>query len=309
MSRRLAVSAPAKLNLHLEVLGRRPDGYHEVRTLLVSIDLADDLEAEEAEHDLLELEVRPAGAAPADGSNLVVRAAAALRELTGTRRGARLVLVKRIPAGGGLGGGSADAAAAIVLLERLWELDLEPGDRLRIASSLGADVPFFLVAGLALGVGRGDEVVPLPDLPARRAVVLVPPVVVPTAEVYRKLGPEPGWRLPDQRVRAFVAGQPAEPPWPAMRNDLEEVVTAGWPQVADALSRLAAAGGRERVAVTGSGAGVFALYVDAVEAQAAAETLTGGGRLHVGRTLGREAARLVVRELPPGPGGRPANGA
>ncbi len=304
MSRRFAVTAPAKLNLHLEVLGRRPDGYHEVRTLLVSIDLADELTGEATEGGL-ELVVRPQGAAPAGEDNLVLRAAAALRGSRAPGRGARLELTKRIPQGGGLGGGSADAAAALVLLERLWELEPDPAERHRIAAGLGADVPFFFSGGLALGLGRGDEVIPLNDLPTRRTVVLVPGVAVATAEAYGRLDPGPEWRRPDERILAFTAGLVPEPPWSAMRNDLEPVVEEGWPAVAEALARLHAVGAAERTGMTGSGAAVYALFPEAAEAQTAAESLTGGGRLYLGRTLCRHEARLEVRELDPaGPGGR-----
>ena len=124
---RQAVTAPAKINLHLRILGPRPDGYHQVSTLLQSIDLADEVSAEPAPDGVLELRVEPEGMVTSGEDNLVLRAASLLRERTGAGSGARIRLEKRIPVGAGLGGGSADAAATLVLLDELWHLQLGMG--------------------------------------------------------------------------------------------------------------------------------------------------------------------------------------
>ena len=295
---RLAVRAAAKVNLHLEVLGTRRDGFHELRTLLQSIDLADELSAERAADGELELTVRPCTAAPRGDDNLVAAAARALWQATGRRDGARLELVKRIPTGAGLGGGSADAAAALVLLDRLWRLELGPDSLLELAAGIGSDVPFFLLGGLVLGVGRGAEVYPLPDLPPCGVVLVTPHVQVSTAEVYRRLDADGDWRAVDPTVYAYAAGVTGEVPWSRLRNDLEPVVAEGWPEVDEALARLRDLGESVRCAVTGSGSAVFALFERPGLATAAAESLTGGWRVHVGRTLARERARLVVEEIP-----------
>ncbi len=290
----LAVTAPAKLNLHLQVLGRRADGFHEVRTLLQSIDLADELVAEPARAGLLELVVEPAGLVGAGQDNLVLRAARSLQEAVGVTPGARLTLRKRIPVGGGLGGGSADAAAALLLLDRLWGLALSPAQLLSLAAGLGSDVPFFLLGGLALGVGRGEELYPLPDLPALGVVVLAPPVEVATAEVYARLAARLTWNRPESTLYAFTVGLGGFPGWSDLYNDLEPVVVEGWPEVAEGLARLRDAGGLH-AAVTGSGAAAYAVFESPAAAAAAAGILPGPWRLHAGRLLSRGAARLTVR--------------
>ncbi len=295
---RLAIRAPAKINLHLEVLGRRPDGFHELRTLLQSIDLADELFAELAPDNELALSVRPREVAPDGDDNLVMRAARALWQASQRQPGARLELVKRVPAGAGLGGGSADAAAALVLLDRLWRLELGLERLLELAAGIGSDVPFFLLGGLALGVGRGSEVYPLPDLATLGLVLLTPRLAVPTPEVYRRLDAPGEWRPADPTVYAYVAGILGEPPWSRLRNDLEPVVVRDWPEVGEALDRLGSLCETVRCAVTGSGSAVYALFERPGAATAAAESLTGGWRVHVGRTLGRDRARLAVEEIP-----------
>lgn len=291
----LGVAAPAKLNLHLEVLGRRPDGYHEVRTLLQSIDWYDHLEAEVAVGGELSLEVEPEGAAPPGDDNLVLRAARLLWDACGSRPGARLRLVKRVPSGGGLGGGSADAAAALVLLDRLWTLGVPPEVLHGLAARLGSDVPFFLHGGLALGVGRGDEVYPLPDLAEPlHVVVAAPPVEILTAEVYGRLGRELTWRPREASVYAFTAGLVGEPRWEEFRNDLQQVVLGGWKVVADVVNTLRACRPL-MTAVTGSGAAAFALFRERADAARAATAVAGGCRVHLGVTLGRTSALLGVR--------------
>jgi 4-diphosphocytidyl-2-C-methyl-D-erythritol kinase len=295
---RLRVRAPAKINLHLEVLGRRPDGFHELRTLLQSIDLADDLTAEPAPDGELMLQVRPQEAAPAGDDNLVTAAARVLWAASGRKPGASLSLVKRIPTGAGLGGGSADAAAALVLLDRLWRLELGLERLLELAAGIGSDVPFFLVGGLALGVGRGSEVYPLPDPATLGLVLLTPRLAAPTPEVYRRLDAPSEWRPADPTVYAYAAGLIGEPPWSRLRNDLEPVVLEGWPEVGEALETLGSLGDTVRCAVTGSGSAVYALFERPGSATAAAESLAGGWRVHVGRTLGRDRARLAVEEIP-----------
>jgi 4-diphosphocytidyl-2-C-methyl-D-erythritol kinase len=289
---RPTVRIPAKVNLHLEVLGRRPDGYHEVRTLLQSIDLFDDLTAESAPDGVVELQALPSGAVPEDAENLVVRAAHELWGY-GEKRGARLTLTKRIPVGGGLGGGSADAAGALVLLDRLWGLSLSAADLYRCAAVLGSDVPFFLLGGLALGVARGDEVYPLPDLPELGVVVAVPDLEIETSEVYGRLHAELTRTRQEANVDAFAARLAGRLRWESMLNDLQQIVVEGWPVVADVLADLATTDPL-RAAVSGSGAAAYAVYADRRSAEAAAATVGTRWWTHVGVTLGRARARPKV---------------
>lgn len=179
----LCLLAPAKVNLTFEVLGRRDDGYHEVRTILQAISLADELTFDEA--DELSLAVEPEGAAPVEG-NLVLDAARLLQREAGVSRGAAIRLTKRIPTAGGLGGGSADAATALLGLRQLWGLDLDAGALRGLAAQLGSDVPFFVSGGTALGEGRGEQLTQLPT-PHGEAVIAVPDASRPrdkTAQMY-----------------------------------------------------------------------------------------------------------------------------
>jgi len=292
---RLAVSAPAKVNLHLQVIGRRPDGFHEVRTLLQSVDLADELEAEPAPAGTLDLEVEPAGFVER-ADNLVLRAARALWDLVDDRPGARMRLHKRIPVGAGLGGGSADAAAALVLLDQLWSLDLDRTSLHRVAATLGSDVPFFLHGGLALGVGRGEEVYPLPDLGELGVVLAVPGVSISTPEVYRRLGQRLTWRPPDASVYCLAVGLSTEVPWKTFRNDLQPVVLEGWPQVAAAADLLRDCGPLYW-SVTGSGSASFAVFSSQRAAEGAADAARDRWWVHSGTTLSRARSRPQVRRL------------
>jgi 4-diphosphocytidyl-2-C-methyl-D-erythritol kinase len=179
---RFSGEAPAKINRELRVGGLRSDGYHEIRSRVVAIDLADVIEVETGDGDLaLSCEGFPV---PSDESNLVVRAGRALANHLGRPADAAIRLEKKIPVGAGLGGGSSDAARAIALLARLWDARLTDQDLRVVAASLGSDVPFFLVGGEAEVTGRGDHVTPLPDSEPADLLVLVPPFPLSTAEVY-----------------------------------------------------------------------------------------------------------------------------
>lgn len=191
----LSAEAPAKVNRELRVGRRRADGYHEIRSRLVSIDLSDTIEVSSAEG---ALEVACTGVpVPHDDSNLVVRAARALAERLGRPAGVRIRLDKRIPVGAGLGGGSSDAAITLALLSRLWDSRLAAAELAGIAATLGSDVPFFLVGGEAEVSGRGERVRPLADSPAVELLVLVPPFSIATARIYAALdrsAPDPDGR-------------------------------------------------------------------------------------------------------------------
>lgn len=182
---RLRAEAPAKINRELRVGRIRPDGFHEIRSRLVAIDLADAIEVETGAGSFqLSCTGLPV---PCDDSNLVARAAHALARRLGRRTAdAAIRLEKRIPVGAGLGGGSSDAARALELLSRLWESTLSRDEVVSLAASLGSDVPFFLVGGEAEVSGRGENVSPRPDSPAEELLVLVPPFSISTADAYSR---------------------------------------------------------------------------------------------------------------------------
>lgn len=180
---RLSARAPAKINRELRVGRIRPDGFHEIRSRMTSISLADTLVVEDAEG--LELSCEAPGV-PAGDDNVVVRAAKLLARGAGIAPRARIQLQKRVPMGGGLGGGSADAAIALRLLASLWKTGADTTDLAAIAAALGSDVPFFLTGGEANVTGRGEVVTPVEDSPPAELLLFVPPFPVPTAAVYRE---------------------------------------------------------------------------------------------------------------------------
>ena len=252
-ARRLELSAAAKVNLALEVLSRRPDGYHEIATVMQTVDLSDRMMLEDT--DGLEVRTSAAGV-PTDERNLAYRAAAALREAAGIARGARITLDKRIPVAAGLGGGSTDAAAALVGLNRLWGLRW-PVERLEeLAVGLGMDVPFFLRGGAALGTGRGERLSPLGS--AALALVLVNPrFAVSTAEMYGRITPamySDGARAKDAAgaLESRRAGRVAG----SLYNGLELAARAAYPQIGQMQAALVAAGALG-AAMSGSGPTVF----------------------------------------------------
>jgi 4-diphosphocytidyl-2-C-methyl-D-erythritol kinase len=288
------VRCPAKVNLHLEVLGRRPDGYHELRTVFAAVGVWDELVLDAAPKGAFELAVEPADAVARGDDNLVLRAARALDARLGGGHGARMVLRKRIPVGGGLGGGSADAAAALAGLSGLWGSREDLHKLAHLAASLGADVPFFLVGGVAWGEGRGSEVTPLPDLPSWWLVLLPGPEPISTAEVYRALDAPPldAAALDGARGSAIYQWVSAGGGMPlgGCRNDLQPTVARLRPEIARCLVSVHAT--QPMLALlSGSGGTVFGLYGDEGGAKRAAATLAGFGPLVV-PLLTREASLL-----------------
>ena len=290
--RRVTVRAHAKINLDLRVGGRRPDGFHDLRTLLQSIGL----------HDTLTLRAVEGGCrigcsapgVPSGADNLVYRAAQGLwTELGGGGevRGVAVTIRKRIPVAAGLGGGTADAVAALRGLCLLWGRTPPPARLHALAAGVGADGPFFLVGGTALGAGRGDEVYPLAEQPRRWVAVAVPPDGVSTAAAY-------GW-LDEDRASAGRGPAAVTPP-PArfdgsalvldgLRNDLEGPVARRRAGIAGAIRRLSDAGAR-RAGMTGSGSAVFGLFERRSAALGAARDLRdgpGGWTAWVTRTIDR----------------------
>ncbi|MHC4660217.1 MAG: 4-(cytidine 5'-diphospho)-2-C-methyl-D-erythritol kinase [Planctomycetota bacterium] len=204
----IVVLTPAKLNLFLEVLGKRSDGYHEIRTLMQTVTWFDRLSIEATEEaDSLTVSGPAADSIPDDARNLVLRAAKLLRDRTGTSRGARVTLEKSIPPGAGLGGGSSNAAATLSVLNQLWETGLSKPELEEIAAEIGSDVPFFLTGGRALAEGRGEIIQVLPQTSSNDYfVLLAPPILMSTAEVYKKLQRDLTSPLKSDRVKELCSG-------------------------------------------------------------------------------------------------------
>ena len=261
--------APAKLNLFLHVTGRRADGYHELQTLFQLIDLADTVTIAVREDGLIERPQGPLGVSPE--SDLVVRAARALKEVTGTSQGATLSLAKRVPLGGGLGGGSSDAATVLLALNDLWECGLSLAELAAIGLPLGADVPVFIQGSSAWAEGVGEKLTPV-TLPERWYVVLYPGVGVSTREVFQS--PELTRNSPLITIRAFFES--------GGRNDCEGVVRRLAPGVAEALEWL---GRSARAQLTGTGSCVFAAFGRAGDAERVAAQAPDRWRSFVARGL------------------------
>lgn len=270
MITRLKVRAPAKINLFLRVTGRRADGYHELDSLFVPLALCDELELTLAPASVSSVELRcdAPGLGPAE-RNLAVRAAGAFLDEFGPAAAITIALRKSIPAGAGLGGGSSDAGAVLRMLARHARID----DHARLAATalrLGADVPFFLAPAPARVRGIGERIAPLPGFTALALVLVVPPIIVPTAEVFRRLGPA-DWSGPatDDAVRALSAGRVSPE---LLVNDLAPVAIRQWPVIGE-LKRALEGCGAAGAAMSGSGGAVFGVFATAAHAARAAEEL------------------------------------
>jgi 4-diphosphocytidyl-2-C-methyl-D-erythritol kinase len=255
-----------KVNLAHRILGRLPDGYHAVDTVLATLDLGDRLSVEVARPGSLDLVVTGTESVPAREENLVFKAArlaldaSAARGRLPARHGIRLRLHKRVPAGAGLGGGSGDAAAALLLVNRLLGLGLRRRELLALARRLGADVPFFLGGGVMRGRHKGELLRPLADLPELPALILVPPFRLATRDVYRWLrrfsltSPATGFRM-----RAVLSKLRSETHGAVLVNDLELPVFRRYPELAK-MKRALEGEGALLAGLSGSGSAIFGLF-------------------------------------------------
>jgi 4-diphosphocytidyl-2-C-methyl-D-erythritol kinase len=270
----IARTAPAKVNLYLRIVGRRDDGYHLLDSLVAFAGLADRLEAEDAGDLSLQLDGPFAYtlAVEASDDNLVLRAARLLAARMEVAPRARLRLTKNIPVGAGLGGGSADAAAALRLLSALWQVQPADADLADIARELGADVPVCLAGRTTSVSGIGDRVEPAPRLPDCGLVLVHPLVPLSTASVFRALAqhmpaPPASAPLPILRMSDTISGLAQA--LAARGNELTEAAIALVPQIGTILATLHATPGCRYAAMSGSGAACFALYDDVMTAEAA----------------------------------------
>jgi len=264
--------APAKLNLFLEVLGRRRDGYHEIETLMVVLDLGDRLSFEDDPRGMISLRCDEPTIPVGDG-NLVVRAARRLKEEAGGIRGARIALQKAIPAEAGLGGGSSDAAATLSALDRLWNLETPEGKLETLAGELGGDVAFFLHPPAAICRGRGEIVEPLSVAPAFHFVLVRPPFGLSTPLVYRNVVIPPTPRCVLDTVRAFQSGD-VDALGSSLFNRLQKAAELLRPELASVLDQLGKLAPRVRgVLLSGSGSTCFGLCRDLTAAHEVADIM------------------------------------
>ena len=252
--------APAKLNLFLHIVGRLPDGYHLLQSVFTPIDLCDVIRIEPTDDGRIERVNDVPGVAAED--DLAVRAARLLKEATGTKLGARIEVEKRIPMGGGLGGGSSDAATVLLVLNRLWKAGFDEEALGEIGLGLGADVPFFVQGSPAWVEGIGDRLRPF-DLPPLWYLVVAPSVSVPTASIYGAA--ELTRNTEALKMEDFSAHPPEIFTEARFHNDMEPVVVARYPEVREALAWLRS---RANARMTGSGGCVFAAFPSRDAAQA-----------------------------------------
>ena len=281
--------APAKLNLFLHVVGRRDDGYHLLQSAFTLIDQADTIRLRVRDDGEIVRVSDLAGVPPED--DLVVRAARLLQEASGTPLGADIEVEKRIPMGGGLGGGSSDAATVLLALDRAWGTGFGPEALAEIGVTLGADVPFFLFGQPAFAEGIGERLRAL-ELPPRWYLVVVPPVAVPTAEIFR--APELTRDTQSLKIEDFSA-QLAAGKWDHLANDLQPVVERRYPAVAQALESLRSMGCEGRM--TGSGSCVFAAFEQREGAQSVLDRLQEHWRASGQPMQGFVARGLAVHPL------------
>jgi len=266
----ITLTAPAKINLTLEVLRRREDGYHDIRSVMQRITLADTLTLEPASQFKLTCS-DPLLEGP---ENLVWRAAELLRQRCAVQRGAALHLEKRIPVAAGLGGGSSDCAAALAGLTRLWDLGLDRNTLLALSAELGSDVPFFMVdSPTALAEGRGERLTSLPPLPERWVVLAKPDLGISAADVYRAF-PTERWSDGGRTTTWLSKTQRGHLRGPF--NDLEPVALAVAPAAATARQALLDAGAMTPV-MAGSGSTYFALFERQTDAELVRDRLARAG--------------------------------
>lgn len=266
---RVTVQAPAKLNLALDVIGKRADGYHELRTVMQTVDWCDVVTVEQAPDAAIHLEC--GGGIPADETNTAYRAAALFREQTGRQEGYIITVQKNIPSQAGMAGGSADGAAVLRALNELTGKPLEEETLLSLAAKIGADVPFCLQGGTALATGIGTVLTPLPALPPCTFVVVKPDGGVSTPEAYRLLDSAPQLVHPDVdgMCQALYHGD-LSGVIAAMGNSFEQPLAL--PHTA-AIVQLLKMGGADAALLTGSGSAVFGVFTDEHRAVAAADVV------------------------------------
>ena len=292
------VPAPAKLNLFLHVVGRRADGYHLLQTAFRFIDLCDTLHFEPRQDGRIERASDLPGVPPEQ--DLTVRAARALQQATGTRQGVNITLEKQIPQGGGLGGGSSDAASTLIALNRLWGTGLSRRDLMSLALPLGADVPIFVFGQSAFAEGVGEILSPL-DLPSATYLVAQPDTSVPTANIFSD--PDLTRDSSSVTIADFLASQSfgagsVEQAAPGFfgRNDLEPVVYRRYPEVSQAAQWLSGRG--IHVRMSGSGACLFAQFSTARQAVLAEHEITATMRVAGKLTSNTQVGFRLIRVCP-----------
>ena len=293
----LTLPSFAKINLHLQVIGRRPDGFHDLCTVFQTISLHDTLTIS-ADDDMR----MTCGddRIPADEQNLVVRAALELKKELGISLGALIHLEKRIPAPGGLGGGSSNAAVTLLGLNRIWNANV-PIERLHtVAERLGSDVPFFLYGGTSLGMGRGEVVEPISEFTEKYMLVVAPNVAVATRDAFKRLMARALTKQESKRILQICRFdlEAADFKYTAFKNDFEISVFAAYPEVERVKNTLLELGA-ERAMLSGSGGSVFAVFEKEETRQTALKALDTevNWRKFAVATISRDEYREALKQV------------
>lgn len=261
----------AKINLGLRILGKRSDGYHDLCTIFQTISLHDTITFDEADELTLTANLRYL---PMDERNLIIKAGHRLMELTGVKRGAVVYLEKQIPSPGGLGGGSSNAAVAMLAFNKLWELGLSIEELHSIGTELGSDVPFFLYGGTAIGTGRGTEIEPINDLALENIVLVAPHVRVSTRDAFARLGVErlTSANSADILLNCRFEAKQGDTSTLSLLNDFEKRVFGAHPEIGRAKNKLLELGAA-KAAMSGSGSSVYGFFDNKETRQTALKAL------------------------------------
>lgn len=255
---KLYEKAPAKINLMLDVLHKRPDGYHEVEMIMTMVDLADRLTITDIPGDVIKISSQ-AGYIPLDDKNLAYQAASRIKERYGIRQGVHIHIDKKIPVAAGLAGGSSDAAATLRGLDRLWNLNIPHEDMMELGAAIGSDVPFCITGGTALATGRGEILTPLASPPDCWVILAKPPINVSTAGIYGRLKADQIEKHPSaSAMRQAIEQQSFDDICRGLGNVLEDVTLSHHPEVQQ-LKQAMIQLGADGVLMSGSGPTVFGL--------------------------------------------------
>jgi 4-diphosphocytidyl-2-C-methyl-D-erythritol kinase len=297
MSGSVTLPSFAKINLHLQVIGRRTDGFHDLCTVFQTVSLHDTISVARADSITMTCGDEKI---PVDERNLVVRAANSLRDQYGIELGAEIHLEKRIPAPGGLGGGSSNAALTLLALRKLWEIDIGIDELHPVAERLGADVPFFLYGGTALGMGRGEIVEPISDFTEQFMLIVAPDVAVATRDAFKRLKARSLTKQESKRILHLcrLDLESADFKYTAFKNDFEISVFATYPEVERVKSTLLDLGA-DRAMLSGSGGSVFAVFDKEETRQAAMKALDNevNWRKFAVATISRDEYREALKQV------------
>jgi 4-diphosphocytidyl-2-C-methyl-D-erythritol kinase len=293
----VAIPSFAKINLHLQIIGKRADRYHDLCTVFQTISLHDTLSFET--DDEIHMTCGDEDI-PVDDRNLVVRAASQLRERYRIECGVRIHLQKKIPAPGGLGGGSSNAATALLALRKLWNIDASIEEIHQLAERLGSDVPFFLYGGTALGMGRGEIVEPIDNFVEKFMLVVTPDVAVATREAFKRLNARALTKQESNRKLQICRFdlESADFRYTAFKNDFEIPVFAAYPEVERVKNTLFDLGA-DRAMLSGSGGSVFAIFDKEETRQAALKALDNevNWRKFAVATISRDEYREALKQV------------